>query len=258
MGRPRKDDKLQDFKDWLVSDQCISNTTARVYTSCLRTLLSQIPDESNPRAVAEILLALREEKPNTYSSTRAAYVQYREYIRFFEGIELPAAPTRLETRMSGKIKGSREDILSYEERDALRALRGASMTLRDIENAKWSDVEIRTLRHRETTLVRDPSKAHQYWSIPSSVLLIFWNRAGVTDNLGVPLIPIEPGGFAPIPRRLLRLEADCYTADQIQAMMDEPPPDLPETEVVPEPEEEEPPPQPVTLADLMRFDPDAD
>lgn len=261
MPRSKKDDRLDSYNTWLVNDQGIASTTARVYTSCLRTLLSRIPDPCNIESVRDIMLSLREDKPNTYSSTRAAWVRYGEYMRSVEGSEIAPAPSRSDVRRAEKSRQMKRQILTPDERDALRELRAAtSMSFADIETTRWSDVELRGFHHSETTLIRDPSAAHQFWSVPTAPLRVFWKRAGVTDNLAVPLIPKVPGGFAPVPRRTLQLEANAYTQEQIQAMLNTPPPAARKPETAPEPEQqerEEPAPK-VTLADLMRFDPDAD
>jgi hypothetical protein len=209
VGRHAIKDGLEVFRQWLVDRETLSPTTARSYTSHVRTALRALRDNvGNEGAVASYFDQLYLDKPFTYNNTKRGWMLFRKWASTERGIEV-ASPGNKQSKLKNTL-----DPLPPEVRQAiLDLLEVKALPLSKMPFIVWADVEVS--RFKTQADVRVPGGSAEFWRVDKTLLDPLRDYAQVGEfNGDVPLIPTEPGGLDPYNYRALRREVAAARADE--------------------------------------------
>lgn len=212
MPRPKKEDGLQPFHEWLVLDRDLHATTARSYTSHLRRAVTALGDDVADAVAVDVFFGkLYASNPSTYNNVLRAWKHFVDWARHERDVELPLPRRKVASR------GRLVEPLPHEVRVALRQLMGNSaLTWKDVPLLQWDHVDLTAL-HRDSEVhvdVKVPRK-NEYWRLPRQPLIVLFAHYPPDGNLCRPLIPLSPGDFDPYPAKGLKREANEYTPEEM-------------------------------------------
>jgi hypothetical protein len=214
MGRPRIEDGLEQFFDWMMVHG-YSPATAKSYTSSARRAVREMGGQAfeEQEAVDGFFLALYESNPVAYPNVLRSWKLMCEWNAEERGIDL-AVPRSIQ---AAKRRADAAKELPPSVRAALRGLRDSAVAVSHIPQLRWCDVilaEMQTTR----THVSVPGKREE-WIVPSSFIKTLWEWAAVGTDLSKPLVPREPGSNQAYPYHGLRREIDVYTEKELKEKM---------------------------------------
>ena len=202
MGRRAIQDGLVNFRQWLVDHELLSPSTARSYTSHVRTALGELGEGLvSDEAVADHFDRLHRDKPFTYNNTKRGWVLFQKWARDERGVQVASpgnAKSKLKNTLDPLPKGVRMALLDIMAEKAIPLSHVSSLT--------WGDVEVSPFKTQAD--VRVPGRRAEYWRVDKSLLepLRAYAQVEEQDNPEVPLVPVEPGGLEPYSYRALRKE----------------------------------------------------
>jgi hypothetical protein len=164
VGRHAIKDGLEVFRQWLVDRETLSPTTARSYTSHVRTALRALRDNvGNEGAVASYFDQLYLDKPFTYNNTKRGWMLFRKWASTERGIEV-ASPGNKQSKLKNTL-----DPLPPEVRQAiLDLLEVKALPLSKMPFIVWADVEVS--RFKTQADVRVPGGSAEFWRVDKVLL----------------------------------------------------------------------------------------
>lgn len=203
MGRPRLDDGLDPFFEWMVIERKLSMNTARAYTSnmrgTLRILGKSLADQD---ALNKHFVKLGKTKSvSTYSNGRRAYDLYRTWAETKKGVSLP--------ELSGMEADSGEVVavqpLPEAVRGALTKLNAdQGISIKILAHLRWSEVHAPSAGQSGKVHIESPDGS--MWVVPEANIEPILAYADHGYGSSAPFVPTSPGGHTLYPYRLLLQE----------------------------------------------------
>lgn len=192
-------EELRGFQQWLTSNGK-SASTARSYTSAVRVTLREVKGREGEKDFMESYW--REPEIRDSPNRACAWRSYVKYLKEVFGAEIPGVPRK------GGRKKPVED-LPDEVCEAIRMLKKARFTYREIACLAWSDVDLEEFVQGqvERIHVRKPFDRQVVSLVPKAAIDSLFNWCGESGKTHSPLIPREPGADDPYPTAGLMKQA---------------------------------------------------
>jgi hypothetical protein len=201
MGRPPSDDGLQSFYDWLVQDEGVQPTTARVYRSFVRTVRAAVVEKgaADQATIDEVFAYFLETRPESYGNLRSAWSSLAVFVKRQGGV-LPT-PTELPKKTRARVRKEKEETETRGHsipRDVARALHLLKLEniipLKLLPHLRWAHVQgDPNVAYGTKIRVADPNSPNTFFMSSLEVMRILHQFAVPRADGLTALIPRTPG-----------------------------------------------------------------